>query len=484
MALIQADRVRETSSTTGSANFTLVGAVDGFQRFSAAIGSANTCYYAATDGSAFEVGLGTVSANVLARTTVLDSSHTSSGTVHRVAFEAGTKDIFATYAADKAVILDADGNLTVGTTADISTLGNVSVAKTLTISSGVSGASTLNIKGAVSAGTTLGVTGNASVTGTFLFATASTTGNLNVAKDFGVVEDVSIGTTLLITGNTTAKGTLTVGGAFSTNSTSRFEGESVFDSAVSVGGTFHVQGNASAQGTLNVKGAVSVASTLGVEGDIDNETGNLTINPATQIVEIKGDGASVEGQFQLNCHANSHGQRVRAQPHSEGVTNTMFLPKGVSSTLVSQVGTATLTHKTLDIIPSISVTGTLNIGGAVTGLSTVSDSKGDIRDLDASRTSVTATEIALTDLGQMVRLNSAGVQALIPSANNMTGAFSLGDITSICNTTSTTGAITSQITSFIAGAVSSTGTIILGANGIANIYFVSAGGCIITGNVR
>ena len=114
----------------------------------------------------------------------------------------------------------------------------------------------------------------------------------------------------------------------------------------------------------------------------------------------------------------------------------------------------------------------------------MSDSKGDIRDLDASRTSVTATEIALTDLGQMVRLNSAGVQALIPSANNMTGAFSLGDITSICNTTSTTGAITSQITSFIAGAVSSTGTIILGANGIANIYFVSAGGCIITGNVR
>ena len=144
MALIQADRVKELSTTTGSANFTLGGASLGFTSFSAGVGSSNTCYYAASDGSAFEVGLGTVSANVLERTTVFSSSHTSSGTIHRVDFQAGTKDVFATYVADKAVILDADGNLTVGTTANITTLGNVSVAKTLTITSGISGASTLN----------------------------------------------------------------------------------------------------------------------------------------------------------------------------------------------------------------------------------------------------------------------------------------------------------------------------------------------------
>ena len=76
-------------------------------------------------------------------------------------------------------------------------------------------------------------------------------------------------------------------------------------------------------------------------------SGNLVVDPATQIVEVKGDGSSVEGQIKLNCHANSHGQTLKSQPHSANVTNTSLLPAGASSTLVSLVSTDTLTNKTM-----------------------------------------------------------------------------------------------------------------------------------------
>ncbi len=76
-------------------------------------------------------------------------------------------------------------------------------------------------------------------------------------------------------------------------------------------------------------------------GTTTTASGNLVVDPATQIVEVKGNGSSVEGQIQLNCHDNSHGQTLKAQPHSASVTNTMLLPVGASSTLVSLVSTDT-----------------------------------------------------------------------------------------------------------------------------------------------
>lgn len=108
MALVIADRVRETSTTTGTGTLTLDGAVSGYQTFSTAIGNTNTCYYTITLGSAWEIGIGTVSAGQLARTTVLKSSNAGSA----VDFGAGTKDVFATYAGDKAVDTDIAQTLT------------------------------------------------------------------------------------------------------------------------------------------------------------------------------------------------------------------------------------------------------------------------------------------------------------------------------------------------------------------------------------
>ena len=107
MALVINNRVRETTSTTGTGAVTLGGAVGGFQSFSAGIGNSNTTYYAISinSESEWEVGLGTLNgdSSTLTRTTVLESSNSDSA----VDFSAGSKEVFCTLPSEKAVYLDA-----------------------------------------------------------------------------------------------------------------------------------------------------------------------------------------------------------------------------------------------------------------------------------------------------------------------------------------------------------------------------------------
>lgn len=98
MALVIADRVKETTTSTGTSDLGLGGAATGgFQTFATGIGANNTCYYAVSDGTNWEVGLGTLNGagTTLARTTVYASSAGTS----KVSLAAGTKDVFATYPA-------------------------------------------------------------------------------------------------------------------------------------------------------------------------------------------------------------------------------------------------------------------------------------------------------------------------------------------------------------------------------------------------
>lgn len=98
MALVIADRVKETTTTTGTSDLSLGGAATGgFQTFASGVGANNTCYYAISDGTDWEVGLGTLNGagTTLARTTVLASSNSGS----KVSLAAGSKDVFATYPA-------------------------------------------------------------------------------------------------------------------------------------------------------------------------------------------------------------------------------------------------------------------------------------------------------------------------------------------------------------------------------------------------
>lgn len=112
MALILADRVKDTTTTTGTGTVTLSGtAATGFQNFSV-IGNGNTTYYtiAGQGTSEYEVGIGTYASAgpTLARTTILASSNSNAA----VNFSAGTKDVFVTYPAGKSINLDASGNST------------------------------------------------------------------------------------------------------------------------------------------------------------------------------------------------------------------------------------------------------------------------------------------------------------------------------------------------------------------------------------
>jgi hypothetical protein len=120
MALVVKDRVQETTTTTGTGTLTLNGAVFGFQTF-AIIGDGNVTYYAITDPGtgSWEVGIGTYTASgtTLSRTTVLESSNSGS----LVNFAAGTKNVFCTYPAERAVYLDTAGSAV--TLLDIGTLG-------------------------------------------------------------------------------------------------------------------------------------------------------------------------------------------------------------------------------------------------------------------------------------------------------------------------------------------------------------------------
>jgi hypothetical protein len=134
MALVLADRVRETSATTGTGTITLAGAMYGYQSF-AVIGNGNTTYYTIYDNTsgAWEVGIGTYTASgtTLSRTTVLASSNANA----LVPFGVGTKDVFVTYPSERSVYRDAANTYTVQQAFDALTANTAGIG-TATLTAG------------------------------------------------------------------------------------------------------------------------------------------------------------------------------------------------------------------------------------------------------------------------------------------------------------------------------------------------------------
>ena len=133
MALVIADRVKETTTTTGTGTINLAGAASGFQSFVSGVGNSNTTFYTIEDANgAWEIGIGTItdaSPDTLARTTVLA---TSNGDTTKITLSSGTHTVFGTYPAGKAVYLDASGNLshTVDISSDTNLAGGTGITLT------------------------------------------------------------------------------------------------------------------------------------------------------------------------------------------------------------------------------------------------------------------------------------------------------------------------------------------------------------------
>ena len=292
MALVLNDRVKETTTTTGTGTLTLGGAVTGFETFAAGIGNSNTTYYAVIlPGSAeFEVGLGTLNSDssTIARSTIISSSNSDNA----VDFSAGTKNIFCTIPASKSVFLDASGNTSVG--------ADLSVGDDLTVEGGV-------ISFRSNSGSPASLRMYCEVSNAHFqtlqpqphAASAANTLRLPNSGDSGTQDLVAVDITQTLTNKTLT--TPTINGA-----------------------------------------------TLGSDNIATASNGDINLAPnGTGKVVIKGN--TNQGKIVLNCEANTHGQTIIAAPHSESANNVLTLPStGGDARLVSTSSTATLTNKTID----------------------------------------------------------------------------------------------------------------------------------------
>lgn len=244
MAFVVADRVKETSTTTGTGTFTLAGAVTGFQSF-AAVGNGNTTYYCIASQSAneWEVGLGTYTSagTTLARTTVLSSSNAGS----LVNFSAGTKDVFVTYPSGYSVY--SDGTRASGTWG-ISISGNAATATSATSATTATTATNWGSYGAVPAAGTS-------------FGNANTIGRSDAS-----------GYTYFnyINSNTSNNENPTVSQVIVTNGSDNFYRKSSISSFTSA-----VQSNASGTWGINISGNAATASSASSVA-----WGNVTSKPA------------------------------------------------------------------------------------------------------------------------------------------------------------------------------------------------------------
>jgi hypothetical protein len=208
MAFVINDRVKETTSTIGTSTVTLSGASIGFESFVSGIGTGNSTFYCIAGGSQWEVGIGSLTnVTTFTRDSVISSSNTS----NLVNFSAGTKDVFCTLPASRALFTDISGNaIALGTPAS-ATLTN---ATGLPISTGVSGLGTnvATFLATPSSANLASAVTDETGSGALVFGTSPTVNNPTVTNYVETV--VAIGTvttsnTISLTSGTVQTATLT-----------------------------------------------------------------------------------------------------------------------------------------------------------------------------------------------------------------------------------------------------------------------------------
>jgi len=352
MALVISDRVKETTTTSGTGTYTLGGAVTGFETFTANLSDGDTTYYACTDNTDFEIGLGTftTSGTTLARTTILASSNSGSA----VNWAAGTRTIFCTLPAAKAVFLDASGNATIEGDVDIDGITNLDVTD-IDGTLNVAGETTLQTHLNMGDGDIIKLGADADLTiqhdGSASYITDSGTGSLNIrgtdlnlqdasGNSYINMSDNGTGGTVILKHNTAIKLTTKTDGILITGEVAAtsldISGDADIDGtleadAITVGGTalntviagVTVTNATNAVNSTNsahvlvtdnestneenliafVEGATSSTGNVGLEMD-----GNFAYNPSTGTVTatiFKGNIDAVDGDFDGTLEADA-----------------------------------------------------------------------------------------------------------------------------------------------------------------------------------
>jgi hypothetical protein len=174
----------------------------------------------------------------------------------------------------------------------------------------------------------------------------------SITSGFG---NINIGSSTFTTTGAVATGAITAGGTISGNLTGNVTGNASGTAATVTGAAQSAITSVGTLTTLTVDNLTINANKI----ESINAGGAIELAPKTTgVVTVIGN--TNDGAITLNCTANTHGQTIKSQPHSATATNTMLLPLGANSTLVSLVSTDTLTNKTL-------TAPVVNVGSDATG---------------------------------------------------------------------------------------------------------------------
>ena len=290
---------------------------------------------------------------------------------------------------------------------------------------------TLTVDNIIINGTNIGHTSD-----TDAIAIASN-GNVTVSQNLTITGDLTVSGDDITMGTNTAGNLLVADGTnfnsiavSSLSEISTVANDDVFLAIDTSGGGLKKIARSAVVSGLATSGAISnlvedTSPQLGGDLDMNGQdivtTSNADLELApngTGHVTVRGNTNS--GAIQFNCENNSHGQILKAQPHSASVTNVMLLPDGADSTLVSLVATQTLTNKTLTtpVIAEIDSGSTITLD-ATTDITLDADG-GDIFFKDAGTTFGSATNTS----GNLI-IKSGTTTALTFSGANVTAAGNL-----------------------------------------------------------
>jgi len=425
MALVINDRVKETTTTTGTGAVSLAGAVTGFETFAAGVGNSNTTYYciAHQDQAEFEVGLGTLDGDSsdLTRTTVISSSNSDSA----VDFSAGTKDVFCTVPASKLIFEDADNDVTIGR--NLTVTGDLTISgDDLTLTTNTSGAALISDGTnfnpvAISGDITIGTTGTAAIgSGVVVNADINSSAAIAMSKTaFTAGTGVSLSTNTLSvdaaqTGITSILATDVKIGEddqtkidfetadeihfYAANAEQVFVSDGVFgpqtDSDVDLG-TNSVRFKDAYVDSITVTGDVSVGDDLTVEGGV---------------IDVKNTGAQSVVRFYCES-SNAHYAQIQAPAHSAFSGNTTLTLPATTDTIAGIAATQSFTNKTITNANNTVGLATLDIDGGTDIGAALADADLIIVDDGAGGTNRKAT---LTRL--KTYLTSAGFSTEDPTA--------------------------------------------------------------------